>query len=341
MTKSPGPVVIELDADNHDLTPETAPMVLDGPAEAQRSAMATATHMVARPMSWLARIFWIAFSSLLLLWIGTLAWDFVFTLLDRNVWLGRFATAAGAVVLLAVLIASLRELAGFRRLAALDSLRRTLDRARADGSTEKAVEASRAISHFYRTRPELEWPRADLARMEAEVLDGPARLDLTEAQLMTPLDDQALAHVRTAARQVATVTALVPLAFADVLVALIANLRMVRQIAEVYGGRSGKIGSWRLMRAVALHLVATGAVGVADDMVSSVIGGGAVARISRRFGEGIINGALTARVGLAAMELCRPMPFVARKRPGVSAVVRDALAGLFTRNGKSKASTDT
>jgi len=63
------------------------------------------------------------------------------------------------------------------------------------------------------------------------------------------------------------------------------------------------------MRAVATHLIATGAVGVADDMIGTVAGGGLAAKLSRRFGEGIINGALTARVGLAAMDVCRPMAF--------------------------------
>jgi len=47
---------------------------------------------------------------------------------------------------------------------------------------------------------------------------------------------------------------------ADVFTALTANLRMIRRIAEIYGGRSGAFGSWRLTRTVLTHLVATGAV---------------------------------------------------------------------------------
>ena len=41
-------------------------------------------------------------------------------------------------------------------------------------------------------------------------------------------------EIEAAARQVATITALVPLAFADVAAALTANTRMIRAIAEVY-----------------------------------------------------------------------------------------------------------
>jgi putative membrane protein len=136
-------------------------------------------------------------------------------------------------------------------------------------------------------------------------------------------------EVEAAARQVATVTAIVPLALVDVFAALTANLRMIRRIAEVYGGRSGVLGSWRLTRTVLTHLVATGAVAVGDDLIGSIVGGGVLSKVSRRFGEGVINGALTARVGVAAIEVCRPLPFHTVKRPSVTALVRRALTGMF------------
>jgi len=126
------------------------------------------------------------------------------------------------------------------------------------------------------------------------------------------------------------VTAIVPLALADLITALTANLRMIRRIAELYGGRSGTLGNWRLTRAVMTHLVATGAVAVGDDLIGSIAGGGVLAKVSRRFGEGMINGALTARVGVAAIEVCRPLPFVAEPKPSVTKIVKGALTGLFS-----------
>ena len=154
-------------------------------------------------------------------------------------------------------------------------------------------------------------------------------LGLVERELLAPVDAQAVLEVEAAARQVAMVTALVPLALADVVAALTANLRMIRRIAELYGGRGGTLSSWRLTRAVFAHLVATGAVAVGDDLIGSVAGGGLLAKVSRRFGEGVVNGALTARVGVAAIEVCRPLAFTATNRPRVTALVRRALTGLF------------
>lgn len=75
---------------------------------------------------------------------------------------------------------------------------------------------------------------------------------------------------------------------------------------------------------------------VGDDLISSVAGGSALSRLSRRFGEGIINGALTARVGIAAMEVCRPLPFSALRRPSVRDVLGRSLTGLFPTGSAQK-----
>ena len=139
-------------------------------------------------------------------------------------------------------------------------------------------------------------------------------------------------EIEVASRIVAAATAIVPLALIDVLTALSQNVRMVRRIAEVYGAHAGFFGSWRLLRMVATHLLATGAVAVGDDMIGSVAGGHVLARISRRFGEGVVNGALTARVGIAAMDVCRPLPFAALPRPKVSNVIGRSLTGLFAKS---------
>ena len=77
------------------------------------------------------------------------------------------------------------------------------------------------------------------------------------------------------------------------------------------------------------HLVATGAVAVGDDLLEPFLGGSVLGKLSRRFGEGLVNGALTARVGVAAIEVCRPLPFRTTKRPKAAQLVRRVLGGLF------------
>ena len=168
-----------------------------------------------------------------------------------------------------------------------------------------------------------------VAARQPEIFDPETLLMLSETHLLARLDAEARREIEAASRSVAAATALIPLALADVAAALAANLRMIRRMAEIYGGRAGAVGGWRLARTVMTHLVATGAVAAGDDLVHTMAGGGVLAKLSRRFGEGVVNGALTARVGIAAMEVCRPLPFLAQPRPRVGNLVSRGLAGLF------------
>ncbi len=72
-------------------------------------------------------------------------------------------------------------------------------------------------------------------------------------------------------------------------------------------------------------------IGGGDDWLGSVFGGSLLSRLSRRFGEGMVNAALTARVGRAAIDVFRPMPFNMQERPKISVVLRRALTGIFDK----------
>lgn len=327
MGDSDGPVLIELD-EPPETGPDTAPPVPDW-AAAEGRAMQTMAVLAARRRSRLAGLFWSAALALLGFVLSVAAWNFVARLLEANPVLGWLATGLVGLFVLAGALIALRELAAISRLGRLDRIRRAADGALAAGDLAAARRVARDLTALYRDRADLRQGREALARRREELFDAESLFALAETELLAPLDKTAAAEVEAAARQVATVTALVPIALADVVAALAANLRMIRRIAEIYGGRAGTFGAWRLTRAVLTHLVATGAVAVGDDLLGSVAGGSVLSKISRRFGEGVVNGALTARVGVAAMEVCRPLPFGAGRRPGVTGLVRRALTGLF------------
>lgn len=321
-----GPVVIDTNLPKAE-SPLDVPTVPEIEFEGQ--AMQRATRFAARRSSKLARLFWWVVSSLLGMMISIAAWDFVNEMLIRNYYLGRVAVALFVVLGLVLLVFTLRELAAFSRLSRLDKLRSQTDAALADGDRPVAEKVRKRLDALYSSREEMRWARQSLSEHKDDIFDGPDLIALTERKLMGPLDKLAESEIRQSTRQVAAVTAILPLALADVAVVLATNVRMVRRIAEIYGGRAGVLGSWRLLRAVATHLIATGAMAVGDDLIGSLAGGGALSKVSRRFGEGVVNGALTARVGIAAMEVCRPMKFNALKRPSVSGTLKNALVGMF------------
>lgn len=330
MTDRKGPVLIELDA-APEAGPEAAAPVPDvGLAAADGRAMQMVATLGAKRPSRLARFFWSAILGLIGFVASLAAWNFVTGLLASNPVLGWIAFGLIGAVLLALLLICLRELAAFSRLGRLDRVHRAAEAALAEGDLKGARAVVGQISALYAGRAELRIGREAMDRQREELFDAASLFALAEAEVMAPLDRAASAEIEAAARQVATVTALVPLALADVIVALTANLRMIRRIAEVYGGRAGTLGSWRLTRAVMTHLVATGAVAIGDDLLGSALGGSVLSKLSRRFGEGVVNGALTARVGLAAMEVCRPLPFGEGRRPSVTGLIRRALTGLLS-----------
>ena len=329
MSDRKGPVLIELD-DTPGATPDTAPPVpdMDMPAPSGQ-AMQTIAALATRRGSRIGRLFWGALLALVTFVVSLAAWIFVTGLLAANPVLGWIATVLIGLVLLALLIIALREAASFFRLGKLDDLRQRSEHALAAGDLAAARGVTEDLRALYANRPELRLGREAFESRKGDVFDADGLLHLAETQMLAPLDAAAQAQVEAAARQVAMVTALVPIALADVFTALTANLRMIRRIAEIYGGRAGTLGAWRLTRAVLTHLVATGAVAVGDDLIGSIAGGSLLSKVSRRFGEGVVNGALTARVGVAAMEVCRPLPFHRGTRPSVTRIGRRALSGLF------------
>lgn len=329
MTKPKGPVLIELDAPAAT-GPDRAPPVPEvlTPAPEGRAMQAVAL-LAAKGRSPLGRFFWFSASALFTFILSVAAWAFVDRLFTDYPPLGWAALVLVGLFALACLLIALREWSAYARLVRLDGVHKAALAAVGTGDLTAARQVVGRIESLYAGRPDTEWGRARLKERAGDVFDADALLALAEAELMGPLDRAARLEIEAAARQVATVTAIVPIALADVAAALMANLRMIRRIAEIYGGRAGAIGSWRLLRTVLTHLVATGAVAVGDDLIHSVAGGGLLSKLSRRFGEGVVNGALTARVGVAALEVCRPLPFAALPKPRVTNLVSRALAGLF------------
>ena len=328
-----GPVLFDLEEDA-----ATRPSVSDAPPvpdvgapAPQGQAMQIAARLAARKPSKLLRLFWWLLTTLIGALVSIAAWNFVMGLLASYPLLGMVMTVLIGAVLLVLVLLCLRELAAFSRLARLDGLHHDVGEALAKNDLKSARAVTDRLVGLYQGREDTRWGRDRLAELRGDQLDAQALLALTEAELLGPLDIAASREVEAAARQVATVTALVPLALADVVAAMTSNLRMIRRVAEIYGGRSGFFGSWRLTRVVLSHLVATGAVAVGDDMLEPILGGTMLAKLSRRFGEGLVNGALTARVGVAAMEVCRPMPFSAARRPKVRSIIKRALSGLFSK----------
>jgi putative membrane protein len=252
--------------------------------------------------------------------------QFVSVALGRNDWIGWTAFALLAAAGLAALVLLLREIIGLTRLARLVRLRKSAEAALRERDLRAERALIRDLKSLFSARPQLAWPLARFREHEAGLRDPGDLLALADRELIAPLDLEARRVVLASARRVSVVTALSPMVLIAVVYVLIENLRMLRATATLYGGRPGLIGAMRLGRMVVGHLIATGGVALTDDLLGQFLGQDLLRRLSRRLGEGVFNGALTARIGTVAIAICRPLPFIetspVRLRDFVSELVR-------------------
>ncbi|MFM1816586.1 MAG: hypothetical protein RLZ98_3281 [Pseudomonadota bacterium] len=303
------------DADRADTSVEAAA----DPAIEQRQ---TATDRLTRASRWGA-ILISALASLFLLSLGLWFWNFVWAAFQRSDWLGWLAMTLLAVAAVAALAIVLREVAGLLHIRSLHKIRALAERARATGDRAAERTATRRLTGLLAGREDLAWPLARFREHTRDVRDAGDLLTIAERELLAPLDRQAQRCVLDSARRVSIVTAVSPASVLSVVYVLYENLRMLRALATLYGGRPGFAGSLRLARMVFLHILATGGIALTDDLLGQFIGQDLLRRLSRRLGEGVFNGALTARVGVAAIAVVRPLPFIEAKPPRIRALLAE------------------
>jgi len=153
-----------------------------------------------------------------------------------------------------------------------------------------------------------------------DIMDPRDRIRLLDRLVISPLDEESHRIIARRARRVTLLTTVTPAAALDIVFVAAQNLRMLREIATLYGGRPSTLSTLRLARMVISHLAVTGSLALSDSLIQHMIGKGLVGRLSARFGEGTVNGIMTSRIGLAAADVCRPIP--------QSAETKETLAGL-------------
>lgn len=262
-----------------------------------------------------------ALGALVSLSIGLAIDGLIRELFTRAEWLGWFGIALLGLAALALIVLVARELMGLARLRRVDRIREAGATAGNDPAAAKRV-ADEVVA-LYASVPEAARGRAAMADHMTSVVDGRDLMALAERDVIGPLDKRAVALVMDSARNVSVVTAISPRALVDIAVVVIVNLRMVRRLAELYGGRPGTLGFLRLARAVVGHLAITGGMAIGDTLVQQLVGQGLAARLSAKLGEGVVNGFLTARVGLAAIELTRPLPFLKMSPPSLTEMMAE------------------
>ncbi|QKJ87249.1 putative membrane protein [Paramixta manurensis] len=149
------------------------------------------------------------------------------------------------------------------------------------------------------------------------------------AQCVQPvLDKQARREISRSAAESTLMIAVSPLALVDMAFIAWRNLRLVNRIAALYGIQLGYFSRIRLFRLVLLNIAFAGASELVREVGMDWMSQDIAARLSARAAQGIGAGLLTARLGIKAMELCRPLPWLEGDKPRLGDFRRELLTQL-------------
>jgi putative membrane protein len=303
-----------------DVFAEAADLVDDAVAGESAAKEARAKGVLERHLFSTGGMFMSALTGLLSLAISVWVWKLVEDLFSHSTILGYVGLVLAGVAGVATLIFIAREIRSILLQNRIAKLHEALAKARAANDARAAKDRVLELCAIYEKRPDLARPRALVADYAKQIIDGKDLVDLAERNIVAPLDAQASREIAAAAKRVSVVVAVSPRAVLDVVFVGAQAIMLMRRIAEIYGGRPGILGFFKLARSVGAHLAITGTVAVGDSLLQQVLGHGIASRVSAKLGEGVLNGLLTARVGLSAMTVCRPTAFVTQKQPGVKDV---------------------
>ncbi len=305
-----------------EILPDPFPMeALELEPEERAVEMAQRRGIVSRSLLSWGGLFWSALGGLVSLGIGLWVTSLVDDAFRRAPALGWIGLALAALALLALVVLALREFAAIGRQRHIARLYADFTQAHVADDGKAARKLVADLASIYAARAETAQARAEVAALHGEIVDGRDLIDIAERVLVAPLDARAASAVAGAAKRVSAVTTLAPRAIVDVVFVVLQAVRLIRRVSEIYGGRPGLLGFVKLARSVGAHLAITGGMAAGDSLLQQVVGHGIAAKVSARLGEGVLNGLLTARIGLSAMAVCRPMPFQAEKAPNLRKVV--------------------
>jgi putative membrane protein len=260
--------------------------------------------------------------------VSVLMWaqDAVINAIRASDVLGLIAIALTAVIAVAMMVIVIRFVRDLLRERRIERLKANAAAVLVSRSGDEARRVCGVLVALQQSRPETASGRARFAAALPGMTDARDILALAERELLEPLDKLAADEIARAARQVSVVTAVSPRALIDLVFVVFAGARLLMSVTRIYGGRPGFFGLMRLARASIAHLLVTGGLAAGDAVIQQLVGQGIAARLSAKLGEGVLNGLMTARFGLAALSVCRPLPFVESEPPTLG----DVASGLLS-----------
>jgi putative membrane protein len=255
------------------------------------------------------------------------AGDFVVSLAERSPVLGTLAGLFVACGLGGAALIAWHELASLARLKSVEAVQLRF----AAGGDARATQD--AVADLIALLPKSHDAIAGIETFQARVQlhhSAAEQVEILKQALVRPLDRRAEAAVRKAAVRAFGITVLSPTALTDAVFFLAVSLRLLREVSEVYGLRPTAATTVHLLRRLVREAGTLGAIDLVTAGLMQHLGAGAAERLSSAAGESLYAAQRMARLGIAVMQLVRPLAFTPEELPSLTSL----LGGLMARRAE-------
>ena len=274
-------------------------------------------------------------TSLVLFCIALLAQgvQWIVNAITDQQWITLFFAVAFLLISLTGVGTIFQEWRKLRKLRQHELMQQEAEQYRAELPTtsgEKSQIFCKQLLEQMQITPQLEQSQKQWLSQINEYHNSEQVMTMFSQTVLSPMDKQAQKVIAKHARDNAVIVALSPVAIADVLMVAWRNFALINKITRIYGMELGYFSRLHLFKMVIKNMVFAGTTELVAGMLSHNI-------LRRLFGQAIQGlgvGILTARLGIKAMEFCRPMMFQPHERPRLKAMSKEIYLSLVNSESK-------
>ncbi len=247
--------------------------------------------------------------------------------LDIHPALGATFIAITSLATISGLVWTWQGFKGLRQLKQTEALHAEADSLRQQKTHGEAVPLLKKLDSYYESTPVNKTFKAAVQQVDSAYNDGEIIRYISQHALKDQ-DEAARRCVHRYSVQSGIMVALSPYATFDMWLVGWRNLKMLREITEIYGISPGAATQWSLLRKVLHNIAFAGLSEMTIHAGSHLLGSSLTSTVSARAGQGIGAGLFTARSGLQAIRLCRPLPQEQDEQLQLATVTQSILSDL-------------
>ena len=200
-----------------------------------------------------------------------------------------------------------REIAKFLEISKVEKLQQEID-ALKKLPTNEVFQVANILVTKYSSSPIPE-VREGIEKLRGEIsnISNENILSAISQHVLSPIDREVEKVIFKYAKETGMMTAISPFPLLDGLFIIWRNIRMINEITQLYGFRAGLFGNLLLLRRVGEQLVFIGVTEIVSEGTGLLAGQTITSKLSKSLAEGMGNALFTLRVGIATIEVTRPI----------------------------------